>query len=88
MRPPLPPPSGIKGPPPPPPKGVKQAPPPPPQAAKPAKASKDAAVSPTADDAGAPSEVTEIRAPAGLDDDDEATGEFAVDDEELIDDQP
>jgi hypothetical protein len=89
LRPPLPPPTGAaKGPPPPPPKGAKGAPPPPP-GARGAKAAK-AEAAPGEYLAGT-SDVTEIRPPMGLTDaadDDEGSGEFAVDDEELIDDQP
>ncbi|HEY6081441.1 MAG TPA: hypothetical protein VIW29_21650 [Polyangiaceae bacterium] len=92
MRPPLPPPTGgSKAPPPPPPKGGKAgAPPPPPkgtkaQAAAPAKAEE---VAPAAPYTSGTSDVTEIRAPLGLDDgeENEESGEFSVDDEELIDD--
>jgi hypothetical protein len=100
MRPPLPPPTGggAKGPPPPPPKGAKAAPPPPPGARKGAPPPKPQASSAAqADPHPAPgyvpgtSDVTEIRAPISLadavDEDDEESGEFSVDDEELIDDQ-
>ncbi len=95
MRPPLPPPTGAKGPPPPPPKGgAKAAPPPPPgsrgKAAPPPKASAQAQAHAEPGYVAGTSDVTEIRPPLGLADadEDEESGEFSVDDEELIDDQP
>ncbi len=88
-RPPLPPPTGgAKGPPPPAPKGVKGAPPPPPGGR--GKGPK-AEAAPEPGYASGTSDVTEIRPPIGLADaveDDEESGEFSVDDDELIDDQP
>ena len=93
MRPPLPPPAGGKGPPPPPPKGgAKAAPPPPPGSPR----GKGPPQKPQAQALPAPgyvpgtSDVTEIRPPMQLADadEDEESGEFSVDDEELIDDQP
>lgn len=96
MRPPLPPPTGAKGPPPPPPKGPRGAPPPPPGAR--GKVGATASAAATAAAAAAPayvsgtSDVTEVRPPIDLADagadEDEESGEYAVDDEELIDDQP
>ena len=96
MRPPLPPPTGAKGPPPPPPKGAgKAAPPPPPPGAR-AKApppKPQGMAAPVAAEPGyvpGTSDVTEIRPPVQLADadEDEESGEFAVDEDELIDDQP
>jgi len=93
LRPPLPPPSGAgsKAPPPPPPKGnAKAAPPPPPGSrAKGAPPPKPQAMPEPGYVPGA-SDVTEIRPPVQLADadEDEESGEFSVDDEELIDDQP
>jgi hypothetical protein len=93
MRAPLPAPAGAKGPPPPLPKGAKGAPPPPPGGrgkAAPPKAEAEAEPSAHAYVAGT-SDVTEVRPPLGLADaadDDEESGEFSVDDDELIDDQP
>ena len=92
MRPPLPPPTGGKAPPPPPPKGgAKVAPPPPPGArgkGGPPKAQAQALPEPGY--MPGTSDVTEIRPPAQLAQppEDEQSGEFSVDDEELIDDQP
>jgi hypothetical protein len=98
MRPPLPPPTGGKAPPPPP-KGTRPPPPPPPGARKmgpPAKpqgsAAAQVAAQPGPGYVPGASDVTEIRPPVSLadaaEDDDEESGEFSVDDEELIDDQP
>jgi hypothetical protein len=99
LRPPLPPPTGgAKGPPPPPPKGAKAAPPLPPGARKGAPPLKPQAASaaqaeaqPASGYVPGMSDVTEIRAPISLadavDEDEEESGEFSVDDEELIDDQ-
>jgi len=92
MRAPLPPPTGGKGPPPPPPKGGAKAAPPPPPGARgkggPAKAQAQALPEPGY--MPGTSDVTEIRPPAelGHEPEDEQSGEFSVDDEELIDDQP
>jgi len=94
MRPPLPPPTGAKGPPPPPPKGSGKAAPPPPPPGSRAKAPppKAPAMAAHAEPGYVPgtSDVTEIRPPMQLADadEDEESGEFSVDDEELIDDQP
>jgi hypothetical protein len=96
MRPPLPPPTGAKGPPPPPPKGAGKAPPPPPPPGSRAKGpppKPQGMAAPLAAEPGyvpGTSDVTEIRPPVHLADadEDEESGEFSVDDEELIDDQP
>ena len=92
MRPPLPPPTGSKGPPPPLPKGAKGAPPLPPGARGKAAPPKAEGQAPVAEYVAGNSDVTEVRPPIGLadagDDDDEESGEFSVDDDELIDDQP
>jgi hypothetical protein len=95
MRPPLPPPTGGKGPPPPPPKGNAKAGPPPPPPGSRGKAAPPAKPQAMAAEPGyvpGTSDVTEIRPPVHLadavEDDEEESGEFSVDDEELIDDQP
>jgi hypothetical protein len=92
---PLPPPRNPgQRPPPPPPisKRVSAAPPPPPSARARAVPPPPPAAAPLAEPGHVPgtSDVTEIRPPAQLHDadDDEQSGEFSVDDEELIDDQP
>jgi hypothetical protein len=93
MRPPLPPPTGGKGAPPPPPKGnAKAAPPPPPgsrgKGGPPPKGQAQSLPQPGY--VPGTSDVTEIRPPLQMADadEDEESGEFSVDDEELIDDQP
>jgi cellulose synthase operon protein C len=90
MRPPLPPPKGGKGPPPPPPKGGAKAAPPPPPGAKGKGSAAKAQAMPDPGYVAGTSDVTEIRPPMQLADadEDENSGEFSVDDEELIDDQP
>jgi hypothetical protein len=91
MRPPVPPPTGSKGPPPPK-GGAKVAPPPPPgsrgKTTPPPKPHTQAAPEPGY--ASGTSDVTEIRPSVHLADadEDDESGEFSVDDEELIDDQP
>jgi hypothetical protein len=97
LRPPLPPPAGGKGPPPPPPKGAKAVPPLPPgsrgKAGPPTNAQTAVATAASAPEPGyvpGTSDVTEIRPPVQLADadEDEESGEFSVDEDELIDDQP
>jgi len=92
MRPPLPPPKGAggKGPPPPPPKGGAKAAPPPPPGGRGKGSSQKAQALPEPGYVSGTSDVTEIRPPVQLADadEDEESGEFSVDDEELIDDQP
>lgn len=92
-----PPPGGAKAPPPPPPKGAKAPPPPPPgsrgRAAPPPIPGAPASAAQAQPEPGyvpGTSDVTEIRPPVHLADADENedSGEFSVDDDELIDDQP